>query len=87
MDKLQVLENPIFIIVGDVQKAIDFCHSHKDFDLFRYELCIYKGEKVLDIGLGQDNSPLEFETIYREFAPFLPVGKWPDIHYELRLYK
>ena len=82
---IQVLENPTFIISGDIQQAINYCNSHKDFKLFRYTVMSFNDNTVLDIGLGHDNGFLELETIYRKFGTFLPVGAWPEIHYDLNI--
>ena len=82
---IETLESPTFLISGDIQKAINFCNSHKDFKLFDYTVNEFKGSFVLNVGLETSNDFLELETIYRQLGAFKAVGKWPDIHYELNI--
>lgn len=84
-DDIETLETPTFLINGDIQRAITFCNSHKDFKLFDYTVSEFKGSFVLNVGLETSNGFLELETIYRQFGAFEPVGTWPDIYYELNI--
>ena len=84
-DDIETLESPTFLISGDIEKAIKYCNSHKDFKLFDYDTVLFNGQTVLNVGLETSNGFLELETIYRQLGAFKPVGDWPDIYYELKI--